>query len=239
MVSLNSAWMSRAMSMWSGILFACFAAASVSAAEIEQWGVAELTFRGPSQGNPYLEVQLSATFAQGDRAITVPGFWDGGDVYKVRFSPPAPGQWHYRTSSNRPELDDHTGTLTAAPPSEGNHGPVEVFETWYLRYADGTPYHQCGTTCYAWIHQPEELQQQTLKTLASSPFNKIRFCIFPKSYAYNQNEPELFAFVRKADGSFDFSRPDPAFLRHLERRILDLQRLGIEADLILWHPYDR
>lgn len=229
----------RAISIWSGIVLACFAAASVSAAEIEQWGVAELTFGGPSQGNPYLDIQLRATFTQGDRAITVPGFWDGGDVYKVRFSPPTPGQWQYRTSSNRPELDGHTGTITAAPPSEGNRGPVEIFHTFYFRYADGTPYHQFGTTCYAWIHQPEELQQQTLKTLASSPFNKIRFCIFPKSYAYNQNEPELFAFVRKADGSFDFSRPDPAFWRHLERRILDLQQLGIQADLILWHPYDR
>ncbi len=38
---------------------------------------------------------------------------------------------------------------------------------------------------------------------------------------------------------FDFNQPDPAFWRHFEQRILDLQRLGIEADLILWHPYDR
>ena len=115
----------------------------------------------------------------------------------------------------------------------------QVFNTFYLRYADGTPYHQFGTTCYAWVHQPRELQEQTLKTLAASPFNKIRFCVFPKSYAYNQNEPEFFAFKKAADGKFDFSRPDPAFWRHFEQRILDLQKLGIEADLILWHPYDR
>ena len=63
--------------------------------------------------------------------------------------------------------------------------------------------------------------------------------MFPKSYTYNQNEPELFAFQKKADGKFDFDRPDPAFWHHFEQRILDLQRLGIEADLILWHPYDR
>ena len=116
---------------------------------------------------------------------------------------------------------------------------MQVFKTFYLRYADGTPYHQFGTTCYAWVHQTQELQQQTLKTLAASPFNKIRFCVFPKSYTYNQNEPELFAFHKKADGKFDFDRPDPAFWRHFEQRILDLQRLGIQADLILWHPYDR
>ena len=70
------------------------------------------------------------------------------------------------------------------------------------RYADGTPYHQFGTTCYAWTHQPGELQEQTLKTLAASPFNKIRFCVFPKSYYIaNKNEPERFAFRRRPTAS--------------------------------------
>ena len=101
------------------------------------------------------------------------------------------------------------------------------------------PITSIGTTCYAWAHQTRELQEQTLNTLAASPFNKIRFCVFPKSYIYNQNEPELFAFQKRADGKFDFGRPDPAFWRHFEQRILDLQTLGIEADIILWHPYDR
>ncbi len=212
---------------------------SVRAADVEQWGVWETSLVGPRDGNPYLEVQLSVTFSQGDRHVTVPGFYDGDGVYRVRFSPPAQGQWRYETRSHRPELNGKSGSLTAGPPSANNHGPVRVIKTFYLRYVDGTPYHQFGTTCYAWVHQTEELQQQTLKTLAASPFNKIRFCVFPKSYTYNQNEPELFAFHKQADGQFDFDRPDPAFWHHLERRILDLQRLGIEADLILWHPYDR
>jgi hypothetical protein len=205
----------------------------------EQWELFETTFVGPPGGNPYRDVQWSATFTQGDRAIVVPGFWDGGDTYRIRFSPPMPGAWLYETRSATPELNGKTGTFTAGAPAAGNHGPVEVFNTFYLRYADGTLYHQFGTTCYAWVHQTRELQEQTLKTLAASPFNKIRFCVFPKSYAYNQNEPEFFAFQKRADGKFDFSRPDPAFWRHFERCILDLQKLGIEADLILWHPYDR
>jgi len=213
--------------------------AAVAAQAFEQWDHGEVVLRGPSGGNPYADVSLRARFTQADRTIEVPGFWDGGDVYKIRFSPPAPGTWRYETSSNRPELDGQSGALTATPPSADNHGPVEVFDTVYFRYADGTPYHQFGTTCYAWVHQPESMQRQTLETLAASPFNKIRFCVFPKSYTYNRNEPERFAFVKKADGKFDFARPDPAFWLHFEQRILDLQKLGIEADLILWHPYDR
>lgn len=205
----------------------------------EQWGMCELTFEGPSAGNPYVEVQFAATFNQGERRVSVPGFWDGANTYRIRFSPPSAGEWRFETRSATPALNSKTGTVTVARAASPNHGPVEVFDTFYLRYADGSPYHQFGTTCYAWIHQTRDLQEQTLKTLAASPFNKLRFCIFPKSYVYNTNEPELFAFQKNASGKFDFSRPDPAFWRHLERRILDLQKLGIEADIILWHPYDR
>ena len=154
-------------------------------------------------------------------------------------SPPTTGEWRYETQSATPGLNGRSGTFTVTAPTGNNHGPIEIFRTFYLRYADGTAYHPFGTTCYAWTHQPPAMQEQTLQTLAAAPFNKIRFCVFPKSYAYNTNEPPHFAFTKGADGAFVFDRPDPEFWRHFEKRILDLQKLGIEADLILWHPYDR
>jgi hypothetical protein len=209
------------------------------AASVERWGVFEIELAGPSAGNPHLEIQWSATFSQDNRRVTVPGFWDGDGLYRARFSPPTLGDWRYETRSSTPELNGRKGTFAVTAPTGRNHGPIEVFDSYHLRYADGTPYHQFGTTCYAWIHQPQALEEQTLTTLAASPFNKIRFCIFPKAYAYNQNEPALFAFQKRPDGKFDFTHPDPRFWRHLERRVLDLQQRGIEADLILWHPYDR
>jgi len=64
-------------------------------------------------------------------------------------------------------------------------------------------------------------------------------CIFPKSYQYNHNEPELYPFERDSSGKSDFTRPNPAFFAHVEKRISDLRGLDIEADLILFHPYDR
>ncbi|MBN1482891.1 DUF5060 domain-containing protein [candidate division KSB1 bacterium] len=206
---------------------------------MERWGVFEIKLTDTASANPYLNVKLSATFTQGDQRYIVPGFWEGGDTYKVRFSPPTTGEWRFETHSVVPELNGKTGVFRATEPTSDNHGPIEIFNTYYLRYADGTPYHQFGTTCYAWVHQTPELQEQTLKTLAASPFNKIRFCVFPKSYVYNENEPEFYAFKKGAENKFDFSQPDPAFWQHFEKQILELQRLGIEADLILWHPYDR
>ena len=53
-----------------------------------------------------------------------------------------------------------------------------------------------GTTCYAWVSQDLKLQEKTLDTLRKSPFNKIRFCFFPKFYEFNRREPITYPFER-------------------------------------------
>ena len=63
-------------------------------------------------------------------------------------------------------------------------------------------------------------------------------CVFPKRYVWNTNEPLLYPFAGTPLTNWDFTRFNPEFFRHLEQRVLDLQKLGIEADLILFHPYD-
>ena len=206
---------------------------------VEQWDVFEVTLSGSATGNPFVGVKLSARFTSGLDMVNVLGFYDGGGTYRIRFSPPKQGEWKYLTNSNIPDLDGKGGALSVTAPSGPNHGPVLVRNTFHFAYADGTPYFQVGTTCYAWTHQPDDLEEQTLRTLAGAPFNKLRMCIFPKSYTYNTNDPATYPFVRGTDGKFDFERFDPTNWQHLERRIADLRKLGIEADLILFHPYDR
>ena len=214
-------------------------AAAMGAETVERWGIYEVVLKGPAEGNPYVDVELSATFAQGDRRFEPEGFYDGGGIYRIRFMPDTPGQWRYVTRSNCRVLDSKMGTLTCTKASDGNHGPVRVFKTFYFAHADGTPHFSVGTTCYAWVHQGDEMEEQTLATLRSAPFNKLRMCVFPKHYAYNRNEPEYYPFLRDASGKNDYSRFDPGFWRHFEKRVGDLLTLGIQADIIIFHPYDR
>ena len=208
-------------------------------ASVPRWEVFELAIAGPSTGNPFVDVQLAATFTLEHRTVTVSGFYDGEGMYKIRFMPDTEGDWTYATSSNASELRGKTGRFTCAPALNGAHGPVAVRNQHHFAYADGTPFFPFGTTCYAWVHQNEELQRQTLETLRNAPFNKLRMCVFPKSYEYNHNEPPLYPFERDAGGNSDFTRLNPAYFAHLEQLIGDLRVLGIEADLILFHPYDR
>jgi hypothetical protein len=214
-------------------------ACGIAPPAVEQWGLFEVALPGPADGNPFTDVVLSARFVQGGRSVEVAGFYDGDGTYKVRFMPPLPGEWRYETRSTAPVLTGKAGTFTAGPPAVGNHGPVRVRDTFHFAYADGTPYVPIGTTSYAWNHQGDRLEEQTLATLKQSPFNKLRFCVFPKRYAFNQNEPPLYPFVGTAPNHWDFTRFNPAYFRHLEQRLADLRDLGIEADLILFHPYDK
>jgi hypothetical protein len=142
-------------------------------------------------------------------------------------------------SENVKVLDNITGTFNCIAPSPDNHEPVRVRNKYHFGYADGTPYWQVGTTCYAWVHQTEELQLQTMETLKTAPFNKMRMCVFPKDYIYNKNEPPFYPFPRDENSKNDFTKFNPEFFQHFESRIQELLDLGIEADIILFHPYDR
>ena len=59
-------------------------------------------------------------------------------------------------------LQGKTGGIEVIAPSAGNRGPVRVRDVFHFGYEDGTPYFPFGTTCYAWVHQSEERQQETL-----------------------------------------------------------------------------
>jgi hypothetical protein len=210
-----------------------------SAEVVEQWSHFEVSLNGPTNGNPFLEVRFSARFELDGTATDAAGFYDGGGIFRVRFMPERLGRWRYTTRSSAPELDGKTGEFNVSKPSPENHGPVRVHDTFHFAYADGQPFKQVGTTCYAWTHQGDALEEQTLRTLAASPFNKIRFCVFPKRYDWNTNEPGLYPFEGKPPRTWEFTRFNPKFFQHLEKRIADLRKLGLEADVILFHPYDK
>jgi hypothetical protein len=208
---------------------------------IERWDFFELALSGPAGGNPFTDITFSARFRYQNREIAVDCFYDGGGIYRVRFMPDTLGEWQYTTHSSVSALDGIQGAFVCVEPTAGKHGPVRVRNTYHFAYADGTLYWPIGTTCYAWTHQGEVLEEQTLATLRRSPFNKLRMCIFPKHYTFNANEPNHYPFERTGPEltDWDFGRFDPAFFRHIERRVGDLRALGVEADLILFHAYDR
>lgn len=225
--------------------------------EVEKWGLQEIICPGNTMGNPFTDFWIKGIFKSESQTVTVNGFYDGYGIYKVRFMPSFEEDYTFIIMGNfMTEL--YHGSFTVLPPAPDNHGPVKVVDTYHFAYEDGTPYYSIGTTCYAWTHQPVHLQEKTLETLKNSAFNKIRFCVFPKHYDYNLNEPVTYPYQGvpcdssvlttenfmeyngAAPGNeWDFSRFNPRHFQLFEQRIMDLMHLGIEADIIIMHPYDR
>lgn len=226
---------------------------------VEKWGTFEACLPGFHEGNPFVDYNIQGTFTSHNETKTAEGFYDGNGKYIVRFMPSFEEEYRFVISGTF-SSECYQGDFKVSAPLEDNHGPVRVGQNLHLVYEDGTPYHCLGTTCYAWTHQSVESQELTLKTLSENAFNKVRFCIFPKHYLYNFHEPISYpyegtpcdssslnedTFVMFGDNAilegnhWDFHDFNPLHFQNIEHRIQDLRNLGIEADIILMHPYDR
>ena len=208
--------------------------ASFAQGQVERWGRYEVSYKASVKSNPF-DVKLTATFTNGTDKMTVRGFYDGDDTFVIRFMPGSEGHWTFVTSSNVSALNRKRGAFDCVAPSEGNHGPVEI-DGLHFKYADGTRYYPVGTTSYDWMHVPGDYPAKTVASLKASGFNKVRSLFF--LHNLNIEYPEIYPFLKNADGSWDYQHFDPRYFRYVEDRIQALQEIGVEMDLILFHPYD-
>ena len=127
----------------------------------ETWVSTELTFESTQQyklagekGAEQFFVVLDAVFTNKatGTTLTIPAFWDGDNIFRVRFAPTEYGVWEYKTvCETDSSLNGKTGTI-GANEYKGDlliykHGFVTVEEgNKYFTYADGTPFFYLGDT---------------------------------------------------------------------------------------------
>ncbi|WP_164675037.1 DUF5060 domain-containing protein [Anditalea andensis] len=211
--------------------------------EVEKWGVFELVLEGSDVGNPFLETDLHAVFFHKDTTFSPEGFYDGNGVFKIRFMPTREGTWTYKTFSNQEELEGNEGEFFCTPAGSENHGRVKVAEQYHFEYEDGTEFMPFGTTIYEWTFQNESTKAATIETLKNNPFNKARFLAIPphKEKYIDGGELHLkdYPFEDTGKEDWDFTRFNPEFFKNLDECITRLNEIGVEADLVLFHPYDK
>ena len=76
--------------------------------KVECWGRYEISLPAKVKGNPF-DIELTATFSGPDTTLTVRGFYDGNDTFKIRFMPVSQGVWSYVTQSEIPVLNEGIG----------------------------------------------------------------------------------------------------------------------------------
>ena len=225
------------------LIVALFVVSNLSAQEkIAKWEIFELSLKGSVAGNPFVNTQVIAEFKHGSKSVKPEGFYDGDGIYKIRFMPDEEGIWTYTTSSNQPELDKKKGNFICVAAKKDIYGPVSVRNVYHFGYADGKPFYPFGTTIYEWSFQDRNRKDQTIATLKASPFNKVRMLAVPpykSTYLEGPNKMSVFPFEGSSKSNFDFSRFNPAYFKMLEQDISQLAAIGIQADLILFRPYDK
>ncbi len=210
--------------------------------EVAKWEVFEIALKGNNTGNPFIDTQLSAEFKHGEKIYRPYGFYDGDGIFKIRFMPDEEGVWTYTTSSNDKKLDHKKGEFICTAALTNVHGPARVSHQYYFAYEDGTNYTPFGTTIYEWSFRGKERRAQTIESLKSSPFNKARMLAIPPYKDIYINGPgklTLFPFVGTTKENFDFTRLNPEYFKVLEEDVKSLADIGVEADLILFRPYDK
>lgn len=126
--------------------------------QVPQWGRFEQSFQSTATyAHPLQQAQLKVVFTspQGE-PTSVHGFWDGGQTWRVRFSPGQAGSWSFTTicsDAANAGLHHQSGrfTCTAAAGTTrfAQHGPVRVSDDGsYLQHADGTPFFFLADTAW-------------------------------------------------------------------------------------------
>ena len=163
----------------------------ISQQVLKTWQVLEINLTSSlSDRNPYVTylagnkpALVLATFkgvsgVAAGKTITVPGFWDGDNLWKIRFAPPFSGTWIYETSSHDRAMNGKKGRTTVTDWTPGElaanpcrRGLIVVNKTGerpgrYFMYSDGTPFLWIADTWWDWTNK--YIRFESFKKLANT-----------------------------------------------------------------------
>lgn len=174
------------------------------------WVATELTFKSNKEyqakadrGNGKISMSEASTVimdavftSESGTVLTIPAFWDGDNVFKVRFAPTEHGVWNYVTKC---DTDASLNGLTGKIGANTYKGTLEIYKHGfvtvedgkkYFTYADGTPFFYIGDT--HWSMLKEEFDEAgpdagSLKT--NSHFKYIVDKRVTQGFTVYQSEP--------------------------------------------------
>lgn len=165
----------------------------------------------------------------------VPGFWDGGDVYRVRFAPPATGTWEWAVDDGDAGVRE-SGSFEAA----AGEGETALHEHGFLRadgralvHADGTPFFWLADTAWAAGTRatPAEWERYLDERVAQG-YDVVQV------NALAQHDASLPHDRLPFGEDWDLDAPDPAYFRALDGLVAAAHERGVVPALVaLWFDY--
>lgn len=226
--------------------------AFLSAESPHQWEMQEISFEVSEVPRAPFDVGLSATFTHSDgTAVAVPGFYNGGQQYLVRFTPSLAGKWKMMTQSSIAELNALEQVFSVATARSGSKGGIVVNPETprQFHYQNGDSYYPIAFEV-DWlfaldVDNPDDIPRtrRLVDTVAANGFNQIILNV----YAYDVNWEKDAQLDPKYDfggpASFPFggnnAEPDHStlnveFFQRLDRVIAYLGEKDIDAHLMIY-----
>lgn len=190
-----------------------------------------------SYASPFMDVSMDVLFTgPGGTTIKMPAFWDGGNIWRVRFAPTKTGEWTFKTicsdTSNK-GLHNKTGTVNATAYTGSldiyRHGFVTTkTNTRYFVYADGTPFFYLGDT--HWILPHEKFDTSNVQGIASQ-FKYVVDKRVNQGFTVYQSEPIQTSHGGKDEAVYDLSdglsETDLAGFENLDRKFKYIADAGL------------
>jgi hypothetical protein len=220
--------------------------------QISQCEVLDLVFEAnvPKDINPF-DIKFSAAISGPDgQILEVPGFYNGGKEWILRFSGSKAGKWTYLTHASLPQLSGQKGTLTVTPNKVGK-GAVQVDpeNPQAFIHEDGSPHFMLAFEL-DWLfaldyNNPAGLpkSESILQHVADNGFNHVVMNVYAYDVGWgiSADVPEKYFFGKPnyspfmgSNDSPDFSRLNVQLFQHLDRVIALMQQKGLDAHLMIY-----
>jgi hypothetical protein len=193
-------------------------------------------------GDPFNEVTLDVLFTDPAGVTrTVPAFWAGGNVWKVRYASPLPGLYRYRSVCSATAdtgLHGVMGAVRVARYTGTNplyrHGPIRVgTDGRHFTYGDGVPFFWLGDTwwmglCHR-LHWPDEFQRLTADRRAKG-FNVVQIVmgLYPDMPPFDPRGANEAGFPWEPN----YTRLRPEYFDMADRRLAHLVESGITPCIV-------
>lgn len=143
----------------------------------QKWIATDITLKAKkTYANPYTDQYIHCQFTgpQGQK-MTMPGFWDGGQTWVVRFAPPTVGKWTYQVvaaDTTDAGLHNIRGELYCTKYT----GDKDIYKHGFLRvsndkrgmtYRDGTPFFWLADTHWMGLSHREHWNNSNDKRFPS------------------------------------------------------------------------
>lgn len=216
---------------------------------VEQYHPHDFTLSGQASGNPF-DIEVKGDFTGPDGThIEVPGFYAGGNVWKIRFSANKPGRWSMTTLSTLAALN---GQIENDIQCTGNsnsaiHGAllVDPVNRHHFIYEDGSRYFLMGYEAdWLWgadMNDPErKVMRHLIDQIAARGFNHLLVNVYAQDTAWSKGHQnkwdygptDAYVFGGSNDKP-DHTRLNTAFFDHYDEMMNALLDKGIAVNLMI------